>query len=420
MLSFWKDKKGGYLKKSILVIFLPIFLLGHNLNELVDLSLKNQLIDSYKYDTDSIKDEYESVKSGYYPKVDLGATYSYTDEETASVPKDGTKSSASVNFILYDGNKRSTTFSKYRSNIKSSQESLTSSKNQIALDVTSYYFNYLALLAKKEAKLKEIDQLNAQKSRLSKFLEVGSATKDEVEKITSRVESENVNLHSIELDLQTILFNLEYITGTKVVISQGSNIKELANKIEESNRADIKALEYNVKAQLDNAKIEKSAYLPTVTLDNTYTNYDYNYDNKAYESIDDQNIFSVNMKWNIFAFGETKNRYESQYKKYLSLKSRYEYEKNRANTDLQLAQRAYEIAKLKVKSAQLSLKAAASAYEVIKSKYENGLIENVAYLESLSEKYDAISLLEFAKYDLEIKRANIIYHSGENIKDYIQ
>ncbi|WP_419774316.1 TolC family protein [Halarcobacter sp.] len=407
------------MKKSILAMFLPLILLGQNLDELVELSLKNQLINSYEYDTDSIKKEYESVKSSYYPKLDVSATYSNTNEETPSVPNDGIRSSASINFVLYDGNKRSNTFSKYRSNIKSSQESLNSSKNQIALDVSSYYFNYLALLAQKEAKLKQIDQLKAQEERLSKFLAVGSTTKDEVEKIISRVESENVNLHSIELDLQTILFNLEYITGKKISISEGSMIKDY-QVTQDSQRADIKALEYDVKAQFDNAKIEKSGYLPTITLDNTYTDYDYNYDNSAYESIEDQNIFSVNMKWNLFSFGETKNRYEAQYKKYLSLKSRYEYERNRANTDLQLAQRAFNIAKLKVKSANASLKAATSAYEVIKSKYENGLIENVAYLEALSEKYDAMSLLEFAKYDLEIKKANIIYHSGENLKDYIR
>ncbi len=404
----------------ILAIYLPTFLFAYNLNELIDLSLKNQLISSYEYDTESIQKEYEGAKSAYYPKIDLAANYATTNEEIASIPDSGFKSSASINFILYDGNKRINTFNKYKSSIKSSQESLSSSKNQLTLDITSYYFNYLALLAKKEAKLKEIDQLNAQRDRLSRFLTVGSATQDEVEKIISRVENANVNLHSIELDLQTILFNLEYITGEKIYISKGSIIKELTNEANESNRADLKALEYNVQEYLDNAKIEQNAYLPTITLDNTYTNYDYNYNNKAYEYIKDQNIFSVNMKWNIFAFGETKNKYEAKYKKYLSLKSRYEYEKNKANTDLHLAQKAYKIAKLKVESANASLKAATSAYNVIKSKYENGLIENVAYLESLSEKYDAISLLEFAKYDLEIKRANIIYHSGENIKDFIQ
>ena len=408
------------MKKIFLTTFIPLILLGQNLDELIDLSLKSQLINSYKFETDSIKKEYESVKSAYLPSVDLGANYTRAHNEYSGIPKNGITTSASINFVLYDGGKREKTFDTYDSNIKSSQESLNSAKNQIALDVTTYYFNYLALLAQKEAKLKQIDQLKAQEKRLSRFLDVGSTTKDEVEKIISRLESENVNLHSINLQLQTILYNLEYITGQKISITKGSNIKDY-QILTESNRADIKALEYNVKAQLDNAKAQKSDYLPTIVLNNTYTDYEYNYDNSLYDvGLDDQNIFSINMKWNIFSFGETKNKYESQYQKYLSLKSRYAYEKNKANTDLRLAQRAYEISKQKVESAKASLKAATSAYEVIKSKYENGLIQNVAYLEALSEKYDAISQLEFAKYDLQIKKATIIYHSGENLKDYIR
>lgn len=408
------------MRKSLIIMFLPLILLGQTLDELVSLSLENQLINSYNYDTQSIEKEYDSLKSSYYPSLDIGASYAHANKEMSSIPKNGLTTQASLNFTVYDGNKRGNSFKKYENSVKSSKNSLDSYKNQISLDVTSYYYTYLSLLAKKEAKIKEIDQLKAQEKRLSRFLKVGSATKDEVEKIISRVESENVNLHQIELELQTILFNLEYITGKKVSISEGSYIKDIHN-ISSSNRADIKALEYQVKAQLNNANIEKSDYLPTVTLNNTYSDYEFNYsDSTNDEYLENQNILSLNMKWNIFSFGETKNKYESQYKKYLSLKSKYEYEKNKANTALNLAKKAYEIAKLQVEASKASLKAAISAYEVIESKYENGLIENVAYLESLSEKYDAISQLEYAKYDLELKKANIIYHSGKNLKDYIK
>ena len=133
-----------------------------------------------------------------------------------------------------------------------------------------------------------------------------------------------------------------------------------------------------------------------------------------------QNILSANLKWNIFSFGETKYKYESKYKEYLASKLKYEYEKNKANVDLQLALKAYDIAKAKIKSAEANLKAAESAYEVIKSKYENGLIDNVAYLESLTEKFDAISQLKTSINDLEIKKANIIYHNGEKLEEYIK
>ena len=54
------------------------------------------------------------------------------------------------------------------------------------------------------------------------------------------------------------------------------------------------------------------------------------------------------------------------------------------------------------------------------SKFENGLIDNVAFLQSLTEKYDAISQHKKAINDLEVKKATIIYHSGEKLQEYIR
>lgn len=393
---------------------------SQNLHELLNLSLKNKFINAYEYDLESLQYEYKGIKSGYYPKVDVGASYSTTNKETATVPDKSSQSYGKVSFTLFDGGKRENTFSKYKSSIKSSQSTLESVKNQVALDVITYYYDYLSYLAQKEAKQKEIEQLDAQYKRLSNFLDVGTVTEDELQKIISRVQSANVDLHEIELQLQTIVHNLEYITGESVTIEAGSNVEEPQNT-SKMQRADIEALEYDLKASESSTDIEKSDYFPTISLNDTYSYYDSNYKSNQYSNnLDEQNIFSVNLAWNIFSFGETMNKTESKYKKYLSLKSNYEYEKNKANVDLQLANKAYEIGKLKIESAKAGLDAAQSAYEVIKSKFQNGLIDNVAYLEALTEKYDAMSVLKSAQYDLQIKKATIIYYTGENLKDYIK
>jgi outer membrane protein TolC len=179
-------------------------------------------------------------------------------------------------------------------------------------------------------------------------------------------------------------------------------------------------MEYSLDSKLSTANAQKSGYLPTITLDNTYTVYDRNYDGNYSNSPDEQNILSANLKWNIFSFGETKYKYESKFKDYLSSKSKYEYEKNKADVDLQLAIKSYEISKLKIKSSQANLKAATTAYEIIKTKYENGLVDNVSYLTSLSEKFSALSQLKTSQNDLEIKKAKIAYYSGKKLEEYIK
>lgn len=160
--------------------------------------------------------------------------------------------------------------------------------------------------------------------------------------------------------------------------------------------------------------------MPTVSFNNTYSYNDLDYDADRLDTDYDRNVASLNLSWNIFDFGATKKSYEAAYKNYLALKSQYEYEKNKANVDLRLAQKSYDIGKLKVKSALASVKAANSAYDIIKAKYEAGVSTNVEYLQALSDKFTAQSALKASQYDLEINKANIVYYSGENIEEFIK
>ena len=73
------------MKKLYFIFLVPLFLSAQNLEELVNLSIQNKLVDSSQKSLDSIKDEYESVKSGYMPSLDVGANHSITDKETTSV-----------------------------------------------------------------------------------------------------------------------------------------------------------------------------------------------------------------------------------------------------------------------------------------------------------------------------------------------
>lgn len=409
------------MKKIYFMFLTPLFLYSQNLEELINLSINNKMVNSSQQSLDSIKDAYESSKSGYLPKIDVGSKYAITDEETSSNAEKAATAYGSVSYTLYDGGKKYDVYDAYESNIKSGTESLESLRNNISLNVINYYYNYLSLVSKKDAKLKEIDQLQTQLTRLNRFLDVGTTTEDEVQKLISSVENSKVTLQEIELEIETILHNLEYVTGESVTISTGSNIKELENTSNGDLRFDIKSLQYDLQTKKSNADAEKSAYLPTITLNNTFTQYHMDYDNKSYQyPFDNQNVVSANLSWNIFSFGETKYKYESKFKEYLSSKSKLEYEKNKASVDLKLALKAYDIGKSKIKSAQANLKAASSAYDVIKSKYENGLVDNVAYLQSLSEKYNAISQLNTSTNDLEIKKANIIYQSGKKLQEYIK
>ena len=410
------------MKKIYFTFLVPIFLYSQNLEELVNLTIENRLVESSKQNLDALKDEYKSVQRGYLPKLDAGASYSINEHEYPNNPKKRANAYGSINYMLYDGGKKYDIYDGYETNIKSGEKSLDALKNNLSLTVIQYYFDYLSLEAKKDAKQKEIEQLTAQEDRIGRFYNAGTTTEDELQKIVSRLQNAIVELQEIELNIITITHNLEYITGTQVSIKDGSKLQDINNLIQKNPRFDIQALDFVTQSKQSVAQAQKSGYYPTVTLDNTFNYYDNNYDRKINDTDinNHQNIASANMKWNLFSFGQTKYQYESKQKEYLASRSNFEYEKNKADVDLQLALKSYNIAKAKIKSTEATLKAAQSAYEIIKSKFENGLIDNVAFLQSLTEKYDAISQHKKAINDLEVKKATIIYHSGEKLQEYIR
>ena len=409
------------MKKIYFTFLVPIFLYSQNLEELVNLTIENRLVESSKQNLDALKDEYKSVQRGYLPKLDAGASYSINEHEYPNNPKKRANAYGSINYMLYDGGKKYDIYDGYETNIKSGEKSLDALKNNLSLTVIQYYFDYLSLEAKKDAKQKEIEQLTAQEDRIGRFYNAGTTTEDELQKIVSRLQNAIVELQEIELNIITITHNLEYITGTQVSITDGSKLEDINNLIQKSPRFDIQALDFVTQSKQSVAQAQKSGYYPTITLDNTFNYYDNNYDKFIdTDSNNHQNVASANMKWNLFSFGQTKYQYESKQKEYLASRSNFEYEKNKADVDLQLALKSYNIAKAKIKSTEATLKAAQSAYEIIKSKFENGLIDNVAFLQSLTEKYDAISQHKKAINDLEVKKATIIYHSGEKLQEYIR
>jgi len=408
------------IKQIMIGLSLPIMLFSEDLNDLINMSLKNKNIMANQKNVESVQDEYKSVKKGYLPEVSVGAAYKDADRETSSYANNSMNAYVDISYSLYDGGKKDLTYKSYESQINASKEDLNTLKNEVSLDVINHYFDYLTYVSQKEAKKTQIEQLTAQYQRLSKFLDAGTTTIDELDRIMSNLESAKVELYELDLNIQTVLHELEYITGQKVNITEGSFIE--VNNEENELRNDIKSLEFDAKTKLLEAKTVKTDNMPKVTLDNTYTYYDYNYNSSTYQNaaIDHQNVFSVNLTWDLFDFGSTKAAYDAKHKSFLSTNSKLEYEKNKAEVDLNLALKSYEIAKLKIKSANAALKAAISTYDVTKNKYENGLVDNVSYLEALSDKSDAQSAISAAKYNLEVRKANVMYQKGKNVWEYVK
>ena len=407
------------MKKLIFIYLFPLFSFAGNLDQLLNLAEQNKKVEASRYTLEATKEKEYATKSGYMPNLSLGANQTFNQEKNISTPEKSTSGLATLAFTVYDGGKREASFEQQKALIKSATFSLASIQNNISLDVIYYYYNYLSTLSSKESTTQKMQQLEAERYRLEKFLSVGSITADELQKIVSSIEQTKVDLLTLDNTLNNISNTLEYLTGREIIVEKGSTLVFKDAKKEEPKRFDILALEQSIQSTKAEAKIAKAPNRPTIIIQDTYSQYDFDYP-VATNNLDHQNSIQLLLEWKIFDFGSTSANAQAAYLNYLSKNSELEYEKYKAKASFKNAQNSYKTSLAKIEAAKAKLQASEMTYELIKKKFQQGIVNNVSYLDALSDKFNSNSQLQTALNEVEYQKAVLLYEMGENIKGAIQ
>lgn len=407
------------MKKLIFIYLFPLFSFAGNLDQLLNLAEQNKKVEASRYTLEATKEKEYATKSGYMPNLSLGANQTFNQEKNISTPEKSTTGLATLAFTVYDGGKREASFEQQKALVKSATFSLASIQNNISLDVIYYYYNYLSTLSSKESTTQKMQQLEAERYRLEKFLSVGSITADELQKIVSSIEQTKVDLLTLDNTLNNISNTLEYLTGREIIVEKGSTLVFKDAKKEEPKRFDILALEQSIQSTKAEAKIAKAPNRPTIIIQDTYSQYDFDYP-VATNNLDHQNSIQLLLEWKIFDFGSTSANAQAAYLNYLSKNSELEYEKYKAKASFKNAQNSYKTSLAKIEAAKAKLQASEMTYELIKKKFQQGIVNNVSYLDALSDKFNSNSQLQTALNEVEYQKAVLLYEMGENIKGAIQ
>lgn len=407
------------MKTHLLWLCLPFSLLAGNLQELIEHAHANPLMQASRYGVEASALQKESLSQSYLPSIVLGGSHTYAQEETAMAPEKSTTGFAKISYTLYDGGKREALKEAYEANLKSATFLENATANDLALQVSYSYYNHFSLLANQEAIEQKIEQLQAQYHRLEKFLSVGSTTQDALLRIEASLEQTKVELLQTKDALSKNLNTLAYLASQEITPIKGSTLH--LPETSSLERFDLLAQEQSVLVAKANAQAAKAPNRPSINIEETYSRFENDFSNKAYDSgFDHQNTLSLNIQWKIFDFGASASAYEASYKNYLAKSSELAYAKQKASASLKNAQNSYKTSLAKIKSAKLRVKASDATYELVKKKFQNGIVDNVTYLDALSEKYAAIASLNTALNDIEYQKAIILYEMGKEIKGAIQ
>ena len=189
-------------------------------------------------------------------------------------------------------------------------------------------------------------------------------------------------------------------------------------------------------ASLQDVKVARSFNFPTIFLKNSVTFYRAKYDNdystlgsyepffrsfenKIFKKSGVKNEFALGFRLSLFDFGKTnKDRQIKQIKAHQALLN---LEQNRLENSLKLKNLKDELKILqeKLKAEKSAFKASESSFDAVFKKYEVGLAGYADMLESLAQKFKTLADVSLNENEIEIKKAEILYESGEDILNRI-
>lgn len=409
------------LKQFNILLLFPMILSAGNLEHLIQQSFTTEPIKVSQANLQSVTVENQAIEESYMPHISVGGSANMIDKEGFGSARQSSNLYAKATATLYDGGKKWAYQRQYKSKIEAQKAKLQSTKNQQALMTIKAYYSVLNVMEQKRATVQEGQQLNKEIERFEIFYKAGTASADQVEKIRASKAQNDATLAELDLNLQKAQLNLAWLVGKKVEVEEGSHLVEPA--LNEVNiRADIKAMESEVVANRENIDIAGANMRPNVRLEGKYTHSQYAYENEGYNPNfpENQGQIMVLAEWKVFDFGMTKKQKKVSELGYIASKEQLNSQKRLAGLELENAQKSLEISTVKINAAQARVRASDTTFDAITQKFHAKLVDNITYLDALSDKYDALASLRIAQNDYEVNKANYYYQAGIPLEEKIQ
>ena len=405
--------------KLLLISSLAIASQADSLKQVIDNTLNNNInLKSIEIQNKSLYKSYESVQNSFNPNITIGANYLKLDGDTRAV-QIGSTSTGFVKFSanLYDGGKNSAIKKQKNYEYKASQQNSITSKKEMILQVVTLYFQAKTIQENITVLEEKSKALQAQYERIKTKYEIQMTTEDEVLKLKSEYESNQYLIAELKYQKESLLQNLSLLSNSTVTSLDNSTLPTIENLIYKKS-ASIKALELSIQSQNEAINIISSVYYPQLKIEDNYNIYSYDdYNDKMLTDLpDQQNQLMLTLSFNLYDTSSS-DKIEATKLAKIASKQKKEYLKLQEKMKFELSKKNLMTQKYKINSLNSAVKMGNSVYDMVKIKYQNGIVDNIVYLDALSKKIYNIALYKQALNDYEIAKANYFFSSGA---DYIK
>jgi len=407
--------------KKFLFLIIPVFIYADSLKSLLEFATQNNdLVASKEFVQKAKAKEVKSKENSFYPTIDVGAFYQTENKRVVTIAGDIYSAYAKVSYDIYDGGKKSHQLAKTKNEYKSTNFNLESTKKSLMLQIVEEFFNIKSLQATLDSKQTAKDSLGEQLTRVKRFYKAKITTKDNVDRLQSAYDTNIYEIQSLNFQIDSLISALELKVGKEIKTFDNSKFKNFKSCKLELND-DIKAIKAKKDALLNDFKSIGSLYYPQLKIEDSFSFYGYGRVDALHpKSVDKQNKLMLVLNMRLFDMGSIRDTKESIMISSQSLSSQMSYSKKAQTMAYKLALLRIKTAKVNIKSALSALTSAKRAFGTISKKYDAKIVDNVVYLDSLTNLTMATSLYEKSLNDLQIAYAKYYFYAGKNIEEFLQ
>ncbi len=409
-------------KKLFILALLPFSLNATTLKEIMQTTLKNNTnIKAMNYDIKAKEQTLKSVSNTLNPTVNIGANYNRLDLDVRST-QIGSTATGYIKFgvDLYDGGKNSSIKRQKGFELQSTKLSSRASKKEILLQVATLFFQIKTIESNLLAYQDKSKALWAEYKREKQKYDLKMITIDEVLKLQSEYESNRYVMDDLRYQRDYLYQNLSLLAGEKITSVDNSKLPDMTN-LKYQPSSNIKALQVGLKAADESVAQIGAIKKPKVKLEDTLNVYHYNDYNEGLlkDLPDTQNQLMLSFSLNLYDTVSSSKKQSAMLAKMVK-KEQLNYALSKEKMAFDLAKKKLVTQQKKIDSAKSALDMAISVYDIILTKYQNGIVDNIAYLDALSKKTINRALYNQALNNYEIAKANYYFNSGMDYEEALK
>ena len=412
------------MKTLLFLIAFPPLVFGGTLSlkTLITHAEHNDLARAKTMNIRSKQQEIDAAERAYAPTVDIGLSQTISSPVTRQSPGAVGAAFVRASMNLFDGGRKAKTIEAKRYEHQAALFEKQAFARSTALNVVRHYFTLKKLRANLSALHQRAHELQAQLDRIRKLKAAGMATASMVDKFKAAYEDNAYRIENTRLGIENSAENLKLLSGLTV--------RHLARNYFVEPRhvafrvfAGTRALRAQAAAIGKNAEAIAAAYSPQV-------NASYTYNRTAFGDLapgvppaslpDHSHKFQLNVGMRVYDGGAIRHKSEAvQYQK-LALRAKIRHAVKEQKMNYRLARKRLHTVRAQIHSARTALAAARSSYRSVKKSFEAGVVDNVTYLDALSQKTMAQARYQATRYDYEIAKAVYYFYAGKNLKRYVR